>query len=360
MNRRDIRLLQKIKGSPAVTITLPAHRATPDNQQDPIRVKDLVKQAKDCLRGEYDQSEVEPLLLQLEKLAESIDYRFTQDGLAMFVNRDLARAVHLPFSLDERVVVGESFHTRDLVYAMNRAPRYWALVLSEKPTRLLEGTRDNLLEIRAGGFPLTQDITGGTQPLPAGVGIRRSAIRDERLRQFFRQVDAALKPYITEDPLPLAVVGVERHLAFFDEVTGFKDAIVATLTDSHDQTSLDDLSGLVWPLVKAGLANQRLDVLADFKKAIGEHKFAAGVEEVWRLAKEGRGRLLVVEEDFHLPARLDGAEERLQAEQDPSVPGVTVDAVDEILETVLSKQGRVVFVDNDRLEAHQHIALILR
>ena len=50
MNRHDIHLLQKIKGSPAVTITLPTHRTAPDNRQDPIRVKNLVKQAA---AGEY-------------------------------------------------------------------------------------------------------------------------------------------------------------------------------------------------------------------------------------------------------------------------------------------------------------------
>ena len=36
------------------------------------------------------------------------------------------------------------------------------------------------------------------------------------------------------------------------------------------------------------------------------------------------------------------------------------DAVDEIIEMVLRKQGNVVFVDNGALETHSRIALILR
>jgi inosine-uridine nucleoside N-ribohydrolase len=36
------------------------------------------------------------------------------------------------------------------------------------------------------------------------------------------------------------------------------------------------------------------------------------------------------------------------------------DAVDEIIEMVMSKQGQVVFVDNGSLDAHQRIALVLR
>jgi len=36
------------------------------------------------------------------------------------------------------------------------------------------------------------------------------------------------------------------------------------------------------------------------------------------------------------------------------------DAVDEVIETVLAKGGRVVFVDDGTLGAHSRIALILR
>ncbi len=60
-----------------------------------------------------------------------IDYRYALDGLAIFVNQDFARKFYLPFPVRERVSIDESFATRDLVMAMNRAPRYWVLALSE-------------------------------------------------------------------------------------------------------------------------------------------------------------------------------------------------------------------------------------
>lgn len=46
MNKHDVRLLQQISGYPAVSITLPTHRTSPRNKQDPIRVKQLVKQGQ--------------------------------------------------------------------------------------------------------------------------------------------------------------------------------------------------------------------------------------------------------------------------------------------------------------------------
>lgn len=360
MNRREVHLLQQIKGYPCVTITLPTHRTSPDNRQDPIRVKNLVKQATERLLSEFNKREIEPLLVRMEQLANDIDYPRTLDGLAMFVNRDFARAVYLPFTLKERVLIDEGFFTRDLVFAMNRTPRYWVLALSEKLTRLYEGTRDDLIEIQDGGFPMIHEGPGGEQPLPGGEGVNKSACRDERHRQFFRQVDAALKPFLAADPLPLAVVGVERFLAFFNEVSSNKSAIVATVTGSHDRTPPHELAKLVWPAVKASLAEQRRRVFAELDHAIGERKFVSTVGEVWRYARDGRGRLLLVEEDFHFPARVDESGRHIAPAEDATAPGVIDDAVDEIIETVLDKQGQVVFVDNGSLQAHQRIALILR
>ncbi len=360
MNRQDILLLQQISGYPALTITLPTHRTSPDNRQDPIRLKNLVTQATEQLLGEFSRREIEPLLTRLNELAENIDYRYTLDGLILCVNRDFGVVYQLPFTLPERVVIDRTFATRDLVFALNRTVRYWVLVLSEQPTRLYEGTRDTLVEVTSDGFPLTHEGPGGEQSLPGGFGISRSAHRDERHRQFFRSVDAALKPFLANDPQPVAVVGVERFLAFFDEVSDHKEAMIATIQGSHDKTSAADLAKLVWPAVKAGLIEQRQQVFAELEAANSAQRVVSTVGEVWRMAHQGRGELLVVEEDFHFPGRLDESGLHLLP-ADPSQGAVEIaDAVDDIIETVLAKQGRVIFVENGQLAQFQRIALIVR
>ena len=360
MNRQDVQSLQQVSGYPALTITIPTHRTSPDNQQDPIRVRNLVAQATERLLGEFSKREIDPLLTHLDGLVADINYRHTLDGLVLCANKDFAVKHYLPFTLPERVVVGETFFTRDLVFAMNRTSRYWVLVLSEQPTRLYEGTRDTLVEVQTGGFPLTHEGPGGETALPGGFGVNVSAIRDERHRQFFRSVDEAITPILAGDPLPLAVVGVDRQQSFFHEVTANRGAILTTLNGSHDKTTPAELAKLVWPLVEAGFAENRQQYMADLDRAIGEQKVASTVGEVWRFAKEGRGRLLLVEEDFHVPGQLDETGIHLSPADDPAAPGVIDDAVDEIIETVLSKQGRVVFVPNGQLAIHQHIALVLR
>lgn len=360
MNKHDIDLLQKISGYPALTITLPTHRTSPENRQDPIRVSNLVSEAHERLLAEFPKREVEPLLTRLDKLVETIDYRYTLDGLALFVNRDFARAFFLPFSLKERVAVDETFLTRDLVFAMNRTPRYWLLALSEQPTRLFEGSRKTLTEVKEEGFPLKHTGPGGELPLPGGFGVKKSQYRDERHRQFFRQVDAALRPFLLDDPLPLIVVGVDRYLAFFKEVSDHKNAISATLEGSHDSTPEHELGELVWPVVKQALAEDRQKYLDELDQAVGERKFVSTIGEVWRMAVAGRGRLLLVEEDYHYPARVDESGLHIEPAEEIADPDVLDDAVDEVINTVLDKGGKVVFLENGQLEAHSRISLILR
>ena len=117
---------------------------------------------------------------------------------------------------------------------------------------------------------------------------------------------------------------------------------------------------MVWPLVNASLAEKRRQVLSELDQAIGERKVVSTIGEVWRLAHEGRGSRLLVEEDFHYPARVDETGMHLTPAEDLAAPEVLDDAVDVLIETVLGKQGQVTFVENGELEAHQRIALILR
>jgi len=359
MNRHDLHELQDVHTYPCLTITLPTHRTRPDNKQDPIRVKNLVTEGTNRLLGEFSKREVAPLIDRLTALVAAIDYEHTLDGLVLTVNRDMAREYVLPFTLGERVVVDETFFTRDLVHAFNRARRYWVLSLSEQSTRLYAATRDDLEEITTGGFPVRHTGPGGDAALPGGVGVNTSAYRDDRHRQFFRDVDNALRAFMAEDPLPLALAGVDRYLAFFREVSG-ADEIIATLRGNVDHLSAHDLGQRIWPSVREGFTAHRREVLQHLDTAMGLRRAASTLGEVWHLAGLGRGKVLVVEEGYHQPARTNQWGHLDLNIDDPTAPDVMDDAVDETITMVLDKGGQVVFVEDGELALHDRIAMILR
>lgn len=77
------------------------------------------------------------------------------------------------------------------------------------------------------------------------------------------------------------------------------------------------------------------------------------------MAQAGRGKLLLVEKNYHVPAILN---EKGKFELVEAVGGTDVmdDAVDEIIEAVLAMGGNVAIVDDGSLADHRHIALTLR
>jgi hypothetical protein len=113
-------------------------------------------------------------------------------------------------------------------------------------------------------------------------------------------------------------------------------------------------------VVKKALAKERQKYLEDLDQAVGERKFASTISDVWQMVQAGRGRLLLVEEDFHYPAKVDESGLQISPADDIEAPDVLDDAVDEVITTVLEKGGEVVFLENGELDAHSRIALILR
>jgi len=360
MNRNDIRSLNAQGGYPAISILLPTHRTTPDNRQDPIRLKNLVRQARDRLQAEIPKREAEPLLQRLDTLVKDVDHARALDGLALFVSPKAASQFVLPFPLKERVVIDQTFATRDLVYALNRSVRYWLVSLSEQHTRFYEGVRDALAEIKTEPFPMSMDGPGATEPLPGGKGIEPTKYLDQMHRQFLRKVDAALNPWLTAEPLPLVVAGVEHYLAQYREVTSHGHSMLATVSGNFSKTSAHDLARSAWPLVEAGMAERRRALLQQLEEAASGTHVVSGVGPAWRAAHEGRVDLLLVEQDYAYAARVDPDGLTLAPAEDATAPGVIDDAVDELVETVLAKGGRVEFVDNEALAVHQGIAAIQR
>lgn len=360
MNRNDILRLMSHREYPCISIILPTHRTAPENKQDAIRLKNLLKEAEQRLSQEFDQKEVRQLIERINSVTEEIDHNYTLDGLAVFVNKNFSGKFDLPFPVKEQLVIDETFATRNLIYALNRSPKYWVLVLSEKPTRLYEGLRNQLTEVNNEHFPIYFQETTWDEPLRVGEITNLSAYQDEKSRQFFKKVDKIFKGMNTEEQLPLVVTGIGRDLSFFNDITENKQQIIAQLEGSYDKTSPHELSKLVWPLVLKAIEKSKVSLLNELDQAVDSNKYSSGIQQCWRRASEGRIQTLLVEKDFHYPGILSDDKLTIYPSESADQPGVIEDAVDELIEMVIQKKGKAAFVENGSLAVHQQIAAILR
>lgn len=358
LTRDELKTWQQHREYPSISILARTHRTAPLNKQDRINVKNLVSKATDRLHKKFTKREVAAVVKNLQNLVRQIDWRHTLDGLALFASKDKAASLNLPFRVKSRAFVDETFATRDLIYALNRTPSYRVLVLSHE-TRLYDAWMDVLEEHAAKPFPITHRGVGGAAKLPGGPGVNRSGERDDAHRSFFRSVAQAVETVQKANPLPLILVGVERNLAFYKEVTGQSDAIFGMLAGNHEKSSPSGLGKLVWPVFDSALTLRRTDALVQLDEAVSANRHNSGLDQVWRAAVDAKVRTLLVEKDFKYPADLSEDGYRLLPYSGKG-PQALDDAVDEVIERVMETDGEVFFYSPGDLGVHQKIAAVLR
>lgn len=354
MERNLIKELTDFNSYPSISILLPTHRTSPDNKLDTLLLKKLVKEAENRLMSEFGKNHIAGLIRKLKNIISSLDVRHNLDGMAIFVNRSFEKIVRLPFPVKERVIIDEKFATRDLIRAINRGTNYYTLSLSKEFVRLFEAHSDSFLEIKESGFPFVN-------PFPRGTNLEESTSQKEsRIKEFFNTVDKTFSRIYNRHPMNLVLVGVERNLAYYQEQADLKSIVIATLEGNHDHSSSHELGKIVWPHVKTKMEEKRHEVLKHLEEAFGVKKMVSGIEEVWSLAMQDRGQVLVIEEDYQQSAKLNPSENSILLIDKSDKPGIVADLVDEITERIVSKGGKVVFVENGMLAKYNRIGLILK
>ena len=133
---------------PCLSLYQPTHRAYPQNQQDPIRFRNLLKSLEQSLRQKYSTRKIKPLLKPFQGVAEDQNFwNHTLDGLAVLRSEALFGVFRLQRSVPEVAVVADSFHIKPLIRIVQSADRYQVLALNRREVKLFEGNRDALDEI---------------------------------------------------------------------------------------------------------------------------------------------------------------------------------------------------------------------
>ena len=235
---------------------------------------------------------------------------------------------------------------------MHLSTHYYIISLSENENALYEAFRDEVIDIRNGGFPLET---------PSGRHSGADSIdREERLRETFRTVDQLFGDCYRHDPLGLVVIGTKEHLDLFISVTAHRDSIVGLVEGDFSATSLYDLCKIVWPVVKEALSGLQNDAMRDLEIAEKAGSSVSGLDAVIRQALAGVKATLMVEDDYHVRGTINRSSQSLEISKDVDVMEELDDAVDMIIEKVLESGGNVIFAPNGSLHKQERIVLLLR
>ena len=231
---------------------------------------------------------------------------------------------------------------------MQLSIHYYVLSLSEQTSRLYEGFRDKLIDIRNTNFPFEISIDAANPDS-----------KDTQLREFFHQSDQHFTHYYQQDPLRLVVVGEKRNLSIFESLTTHREVIIGTVEGDYTATSAHDLGKIIWPVVKEAIAGTNKNALRDLATAASKHKVVSGIDAVGQSVETVTNSTLYVEEDFHVKGSIRKTDHSLILSKHVDIWEVNDDVVDIIIEKVLKMGGTVSFLKSGSLIEFERIALIL-
>lgn len=346
----EIRDMVKEKGSTCVSIIVPTHRLGQDRQGDRKEVQRAILVAK-----QSGLEEDEEILSGIDDLFERIDFNRNKQGIGIFVSSQIKKLVRFPFPVTEKIIVNKLFHLHDLLYLENYSTPYYLVEISGKEIRLFRGIMDRLEEIKDEGFPKeitddyeyskpSQSSSNAGYTHVKGFEKDKSEGRQLRLKKIFRETDKCLEKYLAKKETPLLLCAPEREISLFKSTTKHLDNIAGLITNNQQRTGMRDMEVSAWDQLKSFTDQQKLNLVDEFKEKIGAGLAIYGMEAVWKAAKEGKGFSMLVEKEYNGSA----------------IVTQEVDPVNEIMSTVLEKNGKVVIVEKDVLKDFKRIALINR
>jgi hypothetical protein len=375
-------LLDLKEAGPYISLYQPTHRQHPENKQDPILFRNLVRQIEESLIARYSKESVEKSLAPFHELAADTSFwNHTSDGIGVFGAEGFFRVMPIHRPTAQLAIVADSFHIKPLLRIFQSADRFQVLCISRQTARLFEGNRDSLNEVSlAADVPSTaSEIMGDEVPEPvsrmrttgstASLSGRtddmryshgsKSEVIDRQTERFFRAVDRGFTAhYSKHSGLPLILAALPEHHALFREVSHNSQLLDEGVDVNPDVLKQDELRTLSWKIMEPLYIRRLAGLVDEFNAARNAQQASADLSDVAAAAVAGRVRVLLLEADRQIPGRIDPQTGSVQygKQEDPQID----DMLDDLGEQVLRTGGEVIMVPAERMPDASGLAAIFR
>jgi hypothetical protein len=313
LTRAELEQLMRKEQQWCVSIYMPTHRTGMDAQQDPIRLRNLLRDVEQRLSArDVSTRDVQELLEPASKfLQDSNFWQHQSNGLAIFLSSNRVRRYRLPLNFEELVVVEDHFHIKPLLPLFTGDGQFYILALSQNEVRLLNGTRDSVSEVDIGqvGGSLAEALPSGNHQASLqhhtsgsgsvtfhgqGGGSDESA-KNELLR-YFRLVSDGLTEFLQGDRVPLVLAGVEYLLPIYKEANTYPNLIDTVIKGNPDLLSADELHKSAWNIIEPLFQAAQEEAVTHYHQLAGQGSEQAtdSLEKIVPAAYHGRVETLFV------------------------------------------------------------------
>lgn len=377
LNPADLKSLIAQQGRWSISVYMPTHRTGREQQQDPIRLKNLLAEAETkLLANGLRRPEVEKLMRPAEELLWRNNFwQHQSDGLAIFLSNDFSVVYRLPAEFEELLVIANSFHIKPLLPLLGRIGKFYILGLSLNNVCLFQGTPDTISEITL-SFPTSMEAalwmdepeqslnlhSGSVSTGEAGIFHGHGMDEDEKknLLRFFHSVNEGLNTLIEDKTVPVILAGVDYLLPIYREASTYRNILADGIPGNPDREDLDKLHERAWKIVKPIFEQSR-------KKAFEKHQqlrdqqsaqVTSDLSTAVKAAKFGQVETLFVPLGIQIWGRYDETNNKVILDPQP-IPE-NKDLLDfAAVETILNS-GQVFAVPREQLPGDGDLAATLR
>jgi len=379
LTKASLAEMASFTGRPCLSLYQPTHRSHPDNQQDPIRFRHLVKALETSLQQQHASGAARALIEPFEALAEDHDFwNHTLDGLAVLGAPGLFRVFLLHRPVSELTVVADSFHTKPLRKWLQSTGRYQVLALSLHKVQLFEGDR-NALDAVEMVADVPQTMTAGlvnertelhtNVSSNDGGGVGNTAVHhgqggtkdaiDSDAERFFRAVDrAVLEHHSRPSGLPLMLAALPEHHHLFRKVSQNPLLMADGLMIDPQGLANDDLRQRAWDSAAPQQQAQQAAWSDAYAAAAAKGLGSENLSEIAHAAVAGRVASLLIEAERQVAGRIDGSTGRIDHAElgNPRVD----DVLDDLGALVESMGGEVHVLSAERMPCDTGVAANFR
>jgi hypothetical protein len=367
---------------PCISFYMPTHRRHPENQQDPIRFKNLLQGLENTLSKMEPHPDCEGVLQNFRSFTNNTQFwnhRF--EGLAILASRDVFHVFDLQRPVAELVVVADSFHIKPLLRVTQATDRFQILGLNRHEARLFEGNRDAVDEIElAEGVPATIDQALGTEltephltvasygqgagrlpGIPAmhhGHGQKKDEVDIDNDR-FFRIIDRAiLEHHSRPSGLPLILAALPEHHGLFRKNSHNPFLVAEGIKYDPKSISIEQLRTEAWAVMEPHYRKRIAGLVDSYEESRSRQLAASDLMDIAQSLVLGRVGTLLIEADRQIPGKLDPVSGKIQFDElaDPTVD----DLLDDLAEMTLKTGGDVMVIPADSMPSTSGAAAIYR
>lgn len=372
--------LLSVTEPPCISLYMPTHRMHPDNAQDPIRYKNLVKQVKESITEKYPSAEIETLLEPFEALTSDLEFwNHTLDGLCVLGSSGLFDVINLQLPVEELVMVADSFHTKPLRHILQSGDRFQVLALTMDDIHLYEGNRHSLFEIElfddepktiteALGQELTEKhstvasyggVGGESTTMHHGQGGKRDEVDNDSERYFREVASDVYDRYSKPSGLPLLLAALPEHHSLFNEVNKNPFLLPNGIEINPKSVSIEKLAELSWEVMQPFYIKKLEGLAEKFNQAKAHGLGSDTMEEVIEAAEASRVDTLFIEAHRVIAKRIRNKVTGTFESADLTQP-VLDDELDGVGELVSKMGGTVIIIPKEQMPTATGLAAIYR